>query len=386
MPLQESYERFRKHDCCVVIPAHNEENTLGGILERVLKYTDQVVVVDDASDDRTREILDRFPGILIIRLDKNRGKGYALKQGFAAAENWGYQYAITLDATGRHDPDDLPKFLDVLDHEHGMLVIGTDRPVKKKPSGNVAYRFWFWLQTGVKIRDTRSGYRLYPLERIAPIKSWANRFQFEKEVLIRCAWHDVPFRTIRVSGIAPQKTRIRSYSRLIFDFFLIIFSRFAFFWMAMLYQWPRNFVRSINRENIRLFVINHLMKPGESNFRKAAAVSIGFFIAVSPFWGWHSVIALGLSSLLKLNKVITVVVSSFSIPPLVPIILWGSYKVGGFIFPHSGELSYKPSLSFEFIKSNLLQYLSGSILLGLILAVISGLVVFALLKLIRKSY
>lgn len=385
MSDQSTYDRFIKSACCVIIPAHNAGETIGPVVESVLDQTDRIIVVNDGSTDDTARVIASYPSVYFINIPENRGKGYALKTGFEHARNLDYNYAITMDADGKHRASDLPAFLDIIEKEHGMLVIGSDKP--EPVPGRIQkrwYDFFFWLKTGIRIRDTRSRFRLYPLDRMKDIKTWTNRFEFDNEVLLRSAWKEVPFRTVHVSRIGERIARGIPFARTAADFLLIRMYNFIFFWMAMVYYWPRLLVRSFSRENLRLFVVNHLLKPDESNFRKAAAVSLGFFLGVSPFWGWHTLLAAGLSTLLKLNKVIAVISANFSIPPLVPLVIWASYKLGGKIVASPASISLDTGFSLQMIKENLVQYLLGSFMLGFILATISGLMVFLLLRLVRK--
>ena len=379
------YDRFIRSGCCVIIPARNAGETIGPVIEDVLKYTDRIIVVDDGSTDNTARVIRRYRSIYCINIPENKGKGHALKTGFEHARNLDLNYAIAMDADGKHLASDLPAFLDIIEKEHGMLVIGSDRP--EPVQGKIQrrrYDFFFWLKTGIKLRDTRSRYRLYPLDQMKRIKTWTNRFEFDNEVLLRCAWNEVPFRIVQVSRIGERITRGIPLTRMAADFLLIRTYNFIFFWMAMVYYWPRLLFRSFSRENLRLFVVNHLLKPDESNFRKAAAVSLGFFLGVSPFWGWHTLLAMGLSTVLKLNKAITVISTNFSIPPLIPLVIWASYELGGKIVASPTSISFDSGISLQMIRENLVQYLLGSFLLGILLAAVSGLMVFILLRLVRK--
>ena len=110
--------------CCVIIPTYNNEKTLEGVIREVQLYTENIIVVNDGSNDSTSEILKNIPGILTTTSDKNRGKGRALQKGFAKAYENNFRYAITIDSDGQHRPADIPKFIDLLEREPGSLILG----------------------------------------------------------------------------------------------------------------------------------------------------------------------------------------------------------------------------------------------------------------------
>ena len=102
---------FKLRKVCVLVPTYNNEQTLGAVIESILEYTNQIVVVNDGSTDATHHVLDRFTGILKVGYPENKGKGFALRAGFKRALEAGYEYAITIDSDGQHFAEDLPKFM-----------------------------------------------------------------------------------------------------------------------------------------------------------------------------------------------------------------------------------------------------------------------------------
>ena len=100
--LNNNKEVFKEKKCCVIIPTYNNHQTIEQVITDVLKYTDQVIVVNDGSTDTTQEILKNFDQIDVVSYPTNKGKGYALRQGFKFAWKQGYEYAITIDSDGQH--------------------------------------------------------------------------------------------------------------------------------------------------------------------------------------------------------------------------------------------------------------------------------------------
>ena len=179
---------------CVVVPTYNNGNTLQDVLQRLLNYTDQIIVVNDGSSDDTSLILEQFKLLDVITLEKNRGKGFALKTGFKQALALGFNYAISIDSDGQHFPEDLPSFLDNFLDDFNTILIGSrnmaqDGVPRKSSFGNRFSNFWFHLETDISLPDTQSGYRLYPTRIFKEKKFYTNKFEFEIEVLVRSAWN-----------------------------------------------------------------------------------------------------------------------------------------------------------------------------------------------------
>ncbi|MBA4055588.1 MAG: DUF2062 domain-containing protein, partial [Marivirga sp.] len=102
---------FKQQKVCVLIPTYNNEQTLEKVVRDVLGYTSQVIVINDGSTDSTPRILEKFPEIILVSYPVNKGKGFALRQGFKKALSAGYEHAISIDSDGQHFAEDLYKFL-----------------------------------------------------------------------------------------------------------------------------------------------------------------------------------------------------------------------------------------------------------------------------------
>jgi glycosyltransferase involved in cell wall biosynthesis len=93
----------------VIVPAFNEEVSIGSVMLRTKCYADQMIVVDNGSSDRTAEVAE-LTGAVVIRHPENRGKGAALKTGFECLD--GEIIIVTMDTNGQHDPSDLPSLVE----------------------------------------------------------------------------------------------------------------------------------------------------------------------------------------------------------------------------------------------------------------------------------
>jgi len=384
-------EVFEQKNCCVIIPTYNNEKTLASVINGVLEYTNHVIVVNDGSTDSTSQILSTYKNIELVGYKKNKGKGYALRKGLRFAWEKGYKYAITIDSDGQHYVTDLPKFLEKIDESPNAIIIGSRNMDQSSVPGKSSFghkfsNFWFRVETGINAPDTQSGFRLYPLEPLHKMIFFTHKYEFEIEVIVRAAWKGVDVTSVPIQVYyAPKETRI-SHFRPFRDFTRIsILNTFLVFY-ALLVVKPFKFVRSLNRKNIQEFYGKQVLQNEEPNHKIVFALMLGLFMGVAPVWGYQMLIAFGIAHLLKLNKVIVIVASNISIPPMIPIILFASFKTGGlFIEANKLSLKYNSFINLDMIKDNLLQYILGSLAFGVVLALIVGIIAYVLLSIFRKN-
>lgn len=172
-----------------IIPALNAERTLPRVIEETRRQIEPVIVIDDGSSDRTGEVA-RAAGATVLRHDVNRGKGAALKTGFAWAIENGYEGVITLDADGQHLPAEIPKFLRERASSGADLIIGGRAHLfgQMLPRRRNANRFSAWCIarcSGVRITDSQSGFRLYSGKLVRGMKLRTDGFDMESEVIVR---------------------------------------------------------------------------------------------------------------------------------------------------------------------------------------------------------
>lgn len=253
-PLYQS--RFDAHRCCVLIPTYNNHATLKRVIDQVLFYTTNVIVVNDGSTDGTAGILNSYDDLKVIHVPVNKGKGNALKTGFKAAQDQGYEYAISMDSDGQHFPDDLLVFLDALDSRSPssppLLVIGSrkmdDPSVPDKSSiGNHFSTLTYWLETGIKLQDTQCGYRLYPLKPINDLNLYTSRFELEIEVIVKAAWEGVEVINLPVKVLYDPNERVTHFKPWQ-DVARITLLNICFVIVAAFYIAPRNILRKFRSE------------------------------------------------------------------------------------------------------------------------------------------
>ena len=183
-----------------ILPAFNEEVSIGSIVLRTRQYADRVLVIDDGSTDRTADVAE-LAGAEVIRHHHNMGKGAALKTGFAAAN--GADIVVTLDTDGQHDPAEIPKLTapilageaDMVNGSRYLNGVDTDTPVYRRIGQTVLDKATN-LGSGLKITDSQSGFRAYAGSAIQAFKFRNAGFGIESEMLT-----DAAFAGLRVKEV-----------------------------------------------------------------------------------------------------------------------------------------------------------------------------------------
>jgi glycosyltransferase involved in cell wall biosynthesis len=194
---------------CILIPAYNAQNTLGGVLGKIRPLKIDTIVVNDGSSDQTRRIA-RESGAQVLEHPFNLGKGGALQTGFRYALDKGYEIVITLDADGQHDPSEIPSLLRVFGSVKPDILIGS----RAEEFGRMPFLRRFWNRLGVKavarlchsdITDSQSGYRVIRTGVLEEIELTTLRFEAELELLIKACKKgfgvlSVPINAQRIDG------------------------------------------------------------------------------------------------------------------------------------------------------------------------------------------
>lgn len=375
---------------CVIIPTYNNEKTVEGVISGVLKITKNVIVINDGSTDITNDILKKFSFLTIISYEKNRGKGFAIRKGFEVAIAKRYLYAVTIDSDGQHFPEDIVTLISKIDKEPDTLIIGARNlaPEELSKGSSFANRFsnfWYRFLTGIKLPDTQTGFRLYPLKPLTGMRFYTGKYEFELEVLVRAAWRGISIESVPVRVFYPSRTERVSHFRPFMDFFRIGMLNAIFVIIALVYIKPFSFLKYLRKENLKDFINKNILQSQESNTNISFAVVLGIFTGILPIWGFQLITAIALAHLFGLSKLITSVAANISLPPMIPIILYLSYVTGGYVMQSESNIKFSTGLSVKSFENNLIQYLIGSIVLAIILSVFSGIIAFVILKLFRKK-
>jgi glycosyltransferase involved in cell wall biosynthesis len=198
----------------VVIPAYNEAATIRDVAAGARAYASLVIVVDDGSQDGTAETLSGLD-VVVLRNATNCGKGASLKRGITCALQRGAALVITMDGDGQHMPQDTPRLL-AMAKEHpndiivGARLIGTEAFPRRRYYANQVANFFISWAAGYAIKDSQSGFRLYPAKllqqpRVAKIR--APGFAFESEVLIEAARLGYGSKPVAIAAVYGKEAR-----------------------------------------------------------------------------------------------------------------------------------------------------------------------------------
>lgn len=384
-PQLKYQEVFDALPCCVIIPTYNNARTLAGVISGVEKYTKNIIIVNDGATDNTPVILEEFRHLQIIALKQNKGKGKALLTGFKAALEKGYQYAITIDSDGQHNPDELPVFMEMIKENPGALIVGARNMNQSTVPGKSSFghkfsNFWFTVETGIKLPDTQSGFRLYPIERLKNIWLFTPKFEFEIEVLVKAAWRGIPVISVPVSVKYEEKEKRISHFRPFRDFTRISILNTVLVLLALAYYRPLLYIKELKKNGWK-----QILESDASNLRLSLAMGFGMFMGIVPIWGYQMIAGVTLAHFFRFNKILVLLFSNISVPPMIPVILFLSFRAGEFFVSDPVRFLWGQNLNLASIKMSILQYIFGSIALAVATGILCTLISFMILSVTRKK-
>ncbi len=388
---------------CVVIPTYNNAATIVKVIESIKEYIADIFIVIDGSTDNTAELLSNIPNINIISYVTNKGKGYAIQQGFKKAIDAGFDYVITIDSDGQHFASDIPSFISTIDKNPGSVIIGSrnisaDGMPSKNTFANKFSNFWFWAETNMRLPDTQSGFRLYPVYLYRNMKYFTKKYEFEIEILVRSAWKNIKIIPIPVKVYYPPEEERVSHFRPLPDFTRIsilntILVLITFFWIL-----PKKAFNYLRLNKFTTVVKEQLSAHNEKPWKISAAMGFGVMMGIVPIWGFQMLVAVFLAHLFRLNKVIVLAFSNISLPPVIPFIIYFSYKAGGLVMHNPVEITTDTIYRLKddvmhggFYKAlnelgySILQYITGSFMLAVAMGILIALSSYIIIIIARKN-
>lgn len=371
---------------CVIIPCYNHAATVAQVVRGAQAHC-PVIVVDDGSTVP----LPALAGCQIHRLERNSGKGAALRAGFQLASELGYTHVITMDADGQHFPEDLPKFLEAARTNPDAMLVGVRDfiaagcPTHRRRS-NAVSTFWFWTETGVRLGDTQCGFRCYPLALTRQLKARSGRYAFELEFMVRASWMSTPLVAVPVKcTYAPDQIR-QSHFRPVRDLAHITLMNIGLVAQSWTVPRPLRVAWSRGeRTSFRRAIAEFFGENAHEPWRLAFAVGLGLFLGIAPMWGFQTLATAVAAHWLRLNKAIAVLASNISIPPVLPFILYAALALGHWMF--TGQMV--DFTAKEMTKSVVLDYLwhwfVGSLVLATMVASVGICTTYTLARMTRKE-
>ncbi len=375
----------------VVIPVYNHLDTLRDVVERTLPVCPEVVVVDDGSTPPAATVLEGLD-VTIVRHERNRGKGAALRTGADMAHRLGKSHMATIDADGQHDPQDLPQLIAAVERNPWSLVIGRrDFTAPNVPTGSKVGRtfgnFWIRLQTGQIPGDIQSGYRIYPVCVIRELKTWMRTFAFEVEIVVRAAWADIELVPVDVSVFYPPPAERVSHFKGFLDNVKLSFIN-THLTMRSLFPWPHQKLSQLNRRREKITILHplrsvkRLLTENLTPAGLASAAALGVFLGTLPLAFTHTLVIFVAARFFRLNKPAAVASSQLCMPPLVPAICIEA----GYFLRHGRfltELSLE-TLGYE-AHLRLLEWLLGAVALAPVLAALIWMIVYLMAMGVKHS-
>lgn len=248
-------------ELCVIIPTYNNAGTVASVIEDTYNYVPNIIVVNDGSTDDTHNILasTKTP-ITIVGYGANKGKGHALREGFKKAKELGFNYAITIDADGQHKASDIPTLVKAEENNPGAIIIGSRQLEGKEISkgslfANRFSNFWFFVQTGCRLPDTQTGYRLYPLNKLYGLNFITSRYESELELLVLAEWNNTRLVPVPIDVYYPPKEERVSHFKPGKDLARISLLNTFLCFGAILYGYPLKLLRLIRTIAYSIFAL-----------------------------------------------------------------------------------------------------------------------------------
>ena len=190
----------------IIIPVYNEEHTVGEVLRRVLALPidKEVIVVDDGSTDNTPEVIAACsgPGLIAVRLERNSGKGAAIRAGLTHASG---EYVLIHDADLELLPEEVPLVLAPIAAGRGPVVygsrflLGRGRASRGHYLGNRLITAWANLLYGSSLTDVSTANKLFPRCLVERLDLRCTRFEFCPEITAKLLRMGLPIEEVLVS-------------------------------------------------------------------------------------------------------------------------------------------------------------------------------------------
>jgi len=374
--------------CAILV--FNNKNTIRDIVTGCAALIQNVIVVDDGSTDTNIASSLADMNIIVLKHEKNLGKGQAILTASGYIEAHGGLYMITIDADGQHFPGDMEKFIPLIEENEPSIIIGcrnfTSETIPRKSRfGRKFGNFWLRLETGVSIDDCQSGFRCYPVRYLNQMKFKGAHYDFEAEVLAKAVWAGLQLKTVEIDVHYPKpEDRVSSFKPFL-DNLRISLVHSMLVGRRLLPLKHKRLVRDKKRDFmfrhpgkfLKMLLMEHATPEG-----LALSAAVGTFIAILPLLFFHTVIILYVTTRLNLNRVVAVNVQHLFMPPFVPAVC---IEVGYFLRHGNWLTDLSFATVFAQFSDRLLEWFFGSLIIAPIGAILMGTIFFVSSTLIKKA-
>jgi len=380
-------------DIWCVIPTFNNKSTIKEVALGCRKYLEHVLVVDDGSTDVDIKALFSNTDIRVLKHPKNLGKGQAIRTALDFIQKQGGKFMLTIDADGQHYPQDIDKFISLLEEDQSSIIIGcrdfTQKNVPGKSQfGRAFSNFWLRLETGAIIQDSQSGFRSYPVQYISKIKTSGDYYDFETEILTRAAWGRMKLREVAINVFYPQASlRVSSFHPVIDNLRISLMHIRLLGRRLMPLPYPKVIQPEKKPKPINIFshpvkLLKTLLKENASPLGLAISAGVGIFLGVLPLVSIHILAVLYVTSRLHLNKIMALSVQNLCMPPFVPV---ACIELGHFMLYRKWLTDVSWKAIFGSIPERIWEWLLGSLILAPLLALIVSIIIYFTSQAIQRT-
>jgi glycosyltransferase involved in cell wall biosynthesis len=373
------------------VPVFNNRETVRQVVAECREILTHVVVIDDGSTDA--DLIELLAGldVVVLRHEKNLGKGQAILTASQYVETHGGEYMITIDADGQHLPHDIHSFLQLLQEETPGIIVGcrdftADNVPASSRFGRSFANFWLLVETGQVVGDCQSGFRAYPVRYINRIDFKGNHYDFEAEVLAKAAWAGLALKTVDIDVVYPKpEERVSSFKPFL-DNLRLTRIHTMLVGRRMLPIRHKKLVASPNKPEVSLLrhpgrVLKMLLKESATPEGLALSAAVGMFIAVLPILFMHSIVILYFSMRFNLNKIVTLNVQHLAVPPFIPALC---IEMGYFLRHGRWLTDLSFTTVFQQFSSRLFEWFLGSLIIAPLAALLVGAVMYVTASTIKK--
>ena len=380
----------------IVAPTFNHAPALAAVLQSLDPLGFPIIVVNDGATDHTPAVLAQWLAgrnlpqpRLVVAHTSNRGKADALRSGFQEAIRLGFTHALTIDTDGQHDAADLPRLVEAARNRPEALVVGarsrnTDSAKPPWPSrvGRAISNRLVWLESGVRVTDSQSGMRVYPLAEMKFLSGHAARYGFETEVLTRAGWRAVPVVQTPIRSVYDPPGGRTTHFGLVRDSLAAAAMHARLLALALLPGHARLAdghedpgTGSIPSRLAAWFSPRRAWRMArageESQERLAASLGVGLLMATLPVYGVKTATCLWLSKRFRLHPLVVIATSSLSTPPFGLVFALLSICVGSLVlradWPAITLRQLEASGAWHIMRTMLWEWVVGSVIAGTVL-------------------